>query len=118
MLASTGTLIIDARTVGSISTPWIRCLTGTVGQLRAFADRGEEEFLDAAERWIVDDWGVTGEIWRWDEEPRKGRFSDRSLSSMHSQGSQPTLERFHTYLEWYAMWCATGGRSCYRALVL
>lgn len=76
--------------------------------VRRFADLDVEEFLDAAERWIVDRWEVQGETWRWDQEPRQLRFSDRSVSSMHSHGSLPILERFHTYLEWHAMWCATG----------
>jgi hypothetical protein len=84
--------------------------------LRGFADLNGEEFLDAAERWIVDRWGVQGNPWRWDEEPRQRRFSEHSISSMHSQGSLPMLERFHTYLEWHAMWCATGRLMQTRAL--
>jgi hypothetical protein len=76
--------------------------------LEAFADLTQEEFLDAAECWIVDRWGVQSNPWRWHDEPRQHRFSDHSVSSMHSHGSLPTLERFHTYLEWHAMWCATG----------
>ena len=76
-----------------------------------------EEFLDVAERWIVDRWGVQSNPWRWDDEPRKHRLSDRQFVSMdHSHGSMPTLERFHTYLEWHAMWCATGELMQKRAL--
>ena len=55
-------------------------------------------------------------MWRWDEEPRQHRFSDHSVASMHSHGSLPILERFHTYLEWHAMWCATGELMQTRAL--
>jgi len=85
--------------------------------LDAFADVNMEEFLDVAERWIVDRWGVQSNPWRWDDEPRKHRLSDRQFVSMdHSHGSMPTLERFHTYLEWHAMWCATGELMQKRAL--
>ncbi len=77
--------------------------------LRTFADVKKEDFLDTAERWIVDHWGVTSNPWRWDDEPRKDRLSDRSYSGLdHGHGSLPTLERFHTHLEWHAMWCAAG----------
>jgi len=86
------------------------------GAVRQFADLDSEEFLNVAERWIVDHWGVQGEIWRWDQESRQGRFSDYSASSMHSHGSLPVLERFHTYLEWHAMWCAIGELMQTRAL--
>jgi hypothetical protein len=78
------------------------------GALSVFADVSGEEFLDAAERWIVDRWRVHSNPWRWDDEPRQHRFAEHSLSSWHSHGALPILERFHTYLEWHAMWCATG----------
>jgi hypothetical protein len=65
--------------------------------LRTFADLDGERFLESAERWIVDRWGVQNNPWRWDDEPRQNRFSDSS-----------PMERFHAYLEWHAMWCATG----------
>ncbi len=84
--------------------------------LSVFGDLDREEFLDAAERWIVDRWGVQGNPWRWADEPRQHRFSNNSVSSRHSHGSLPTLERFHTYLEWHAMWCATGDLMRTRAL--
>ncbi len=87
------------------------------GALRTFVDVSREEFLDAAERWIVDRWGVQNNPWSWDDEPRQRRFSDRSLSSMdHDNGSRPRLERFHTYLEWHAMWCAAGDLMQTRSL--
>lgn len=77
--------------------------------LRAFADVSHEEFLNAAERWIVDHWGVQNNPSHWEDEPRKYRDDRRSIMSMmHRQGSLPILERYHTYLEWHAMWCATG----------
>jgi hypothetical protein len=85
--------------------------------LRAFADVSQEEFLETAERWIIDQWGIKGEPWRWDQEIRKGRFSDRALvSSMNRHGSHPILERFHTHLEWHAMWCTIGELMQARAL--
>ena len=76
--------------------------------LRVFADLRQKEYIETAERWIVDRWGVRENPWRWIDEPRKRRFSSNSLSSCHSHGSMPVLERYHTYLEWHAMWCATG----------
>ena len=39
--------------------------------MRHFADVDRETFLDAAERWIVDRWGVRNNPWQWDQEPRK-----------------------------------------------
>jgi len=86
------------------------------GAVRRFADLNREEFFDAPERWIVDRWDVQSNPWRWDDEPRQHRFSERSLLSMHSHGSLPTMERFRTYLEWHAMWCATGELMLTRAL--
>ena len=77
--------------------------------LGLFDNLDGKEFLDVAERWIVDGWGVVGEVWRWDQEPRQDRFSERTGFSMdHRHGSMPTVERYDTYLEWHAMWCASG----------
>lgn len=79
------------------------------GAVRTFASLSNEQFLDVAERWIVDHWGVQNDPWTWEEEPRKDRLDKRPYSSMgHSHGSLPVGERFHTYLEWHAMWCAMG----------
>jgi hypothetical protein len=86
------------------------------GALRVFADVGGEEFLDAADRWIVDHWGVQSNPWRWIDEPRQQRFSDHSLAAWPSHGALPILERFRTYLEWHAIWCATGELMQVRAL--
>jgi len=88
------------------------------GALRAFADVSTEEFLDVAEHWIVDHWGVQNNPWRWDDEPRKYRVSDRDSQLMsHGHGSRPILERFHTYLELHAMWCVMGELMQTRALI-
>jgi len=77
--------------------------------LRIFANVEGEEFLDAAESWIVERWNVTSNPWRWDDEPRKRhRGSDSSYYMTHDHGSRPIIERYHTYLEWHAMWCAIG----------
>ncbi len=76
--------------------------------ISCFADLTMEEFLDAAERWIVDQWQVKAEVWRWDLEPRPNRFRNGYLLTDHRHGSRPTLERFDRYLEWHAMFCATG----------
>jgi hypothetical protein len=87
------------------------------GAIRTFADVSNEEFLDIAEKWIVDHWGIQGNTKGWIEEPRKDRFSGTSYSLMdHRHGSRPILERFSTYLEWYAMWCAIGELMQTRAL--
>jgi hypothetical protein len=83
----------------------------------AFANVGKEEFLDLAEHWIVENWGVTSDPWRWLDEPRQDRLSRQSLHSSHRDGTLPTGERFHTYLEWHAMWCTVGELMQTRALV-
>jgi hypothetical protein len=82
----------------------------------AFADLGKEEFLDQAEHWIVDKWGVTSDPWRWNDEPRQDRLSGQTLNSHRRDGSLPTGERFHTHLEWHAMWCTVGELMQTRAL--
>ncbi|MCP4002719.1 MAG: hypothetical protein GY725_00855 [bacterium] len=79
------------------------------GALKAFSDLDETTFLDAAERWIVGRWGVEADVRSFDSERRSRRFSERTRSlSYNDNGSRPILERFQTYLEWHAMWCATG----------
>jgi hypothetical protein len=82
----------------------------------AFADVGKGEFLDRAEHWIVDKWGVKSDPWRWLDEPRQDRLSGSSFRSHHRDGSLPTGERFHMYLEWHAMWCSVGELMQTRAL--
>ncbi|HZE73013.1 MAG TPA: hypothetical protein VE135_26175 [Pyrinomonadaceae bacterium] len=77
--------------------------------ISGFTDVDAEEFLDIAERWIVDEWGVRNDPWQWNAEPRHDRFRGRSYPAMsHRDGSLPTIERFSTYLEWHAMWCTLG----------
>jgi len=77
--------------------------------ISAFVDVDAEEFLDIAERWIVDEWGVHNDPWQWNAEKRHDRFQGRSYPSMSNRdGSLPTIERFNTYLEWHAMWCTLG----------
>lgn len=73
-----------------------------------FADLSMEDFLDNAEHWIIDHWHAKPQIWRWDQEPRANRLSNRHSLMDNSHGSRPTLERYSTYLEWHAMFCATG----------
>jgi hypothetical protein len=76
---------------------------------RAFADVSPKAFLDTAERWIVDRWGVHNNPSRWKDEPRKHRDNRHSLMPLdHRHGELPLLETFHTYLEWHAMWCTMG----------
>jgi hypothetical protein len=77
--------------------------------LRVFASVDMDKFLDVAEKCIVKDWGVSGDIWRWDREPRRGRLSDHQWQMWHhGHGSMPTMERYNTFLEWHAMFCAVG----------
>ena len=74
-----------------------------------FADVSLNEFLDVAERWIVDEWKTRHGSSRWDLHPRKNRFSERNwVQSSNDHGSEPILERFSTYLERLAMSCAVG----------
>lgn len=76
---------------------------------RVFADISEDTFLDTAESWIIDKWNAPPDIWQWDKEPRRNRLSERQWQLWsHSHGSEPTLERYSTYLEWHAMFCAVG----------
>ena len=78
--------------------------------LKSFAAVDGERFLREAERWIIDEWGYSGDIRSLaKEERRRGRFNDRDWGlSMNRHGSIPTLELLRTHLEWHAMWCASG----------
>lgn len=68
-----------------------------------------EQVLEVAERWIIDEWGASPNANWWVDEPRKGRYDERRYGLWsHSHGSLPTIERFGTYLEWNAMYCAVG----------
>ena len=76
---------------------------------RIFSDITLNEFTKIAENWIVTQWGVSTEIQRWKDEPRPQRFPEgRWALWSNGHGSRPTLERYFTYLEWHAMWCAVG----------
>jgi len=77
--------------------------------LRTFEDVKGEKFLDVAESWIVDRWNVGNGLRRWDDEPRKNNYGSKTyMYMMHDHGSEPIIERYHTYLEWHAMWCTIG----------
>ncbi|SRR6266481_882164 len=76
---------------------------------RMFAFVDLNKFTDVAEKWIVDEWKAPTDEWRWDDEPRRSRYSERQWQFWHhSHGSAPTIERYRTYLEWHAMYCAVG----------
>lgn len=79
--------------------------------LDAFADVSQDSLLACAETWIIDRWGYPGEMqsYAYDVERRRHRFSnhDWSLTS-NRHGSNPTLERLKTHLEWHGLWCAVG----------
>ena len=76
--------------------------------LSVFHDLTQTGFLDIAETWIVDRWGVNQEIDLL-HDSRRQRFRHREFNlSSNSHGSIPTLERYRNYLEWHAMWCTLG----------
>lgn len=77
--------------------------------LRVFEGANPENFLEAAERWILDEWGIVDEKPYRFREPRENRFESHNYHlSNTSHGSLPTLERYRTHLEWHAKWCAAG----------
>ena len=62
-----------------------------------FTDVTLNEFLDVAERWIVNEWKIPPGSSRWDLQPRKYRFSERNwLQITNDHGSEPIIERFST----------------------
>ncbi|WP_454741346.1 hypothetical protein [Cupriavidus necator] len=73
-----------------------------------FPDVSRDEFLSVAERWILDKWHGSNDVWKWDSEPRKVRLAREPYGTSHRHGSLPTMERAHTHLEWHAMWCVVG----------
>jgi hypothetical protein len=71
--------------------------------------RPSDKFFATLEKWLLDRWKVDPEANWWDKEPRRSRFDDREqMRSSHSHGSQPTIERYGTYLEWHVMFCGLG----------
>ncbi|MGW5959345.1 hypothetical protein, partial [Methylorubrum thiocyanatum] len=85
--------------------------------LRLFADLEQDELLETAERWIVDQWGVRNNPSAWVKEPRQARLSDQSMSTLHRHGLLPQVERYTTYLEWHALYCALGELLATHSLV-
>lgn len=76
--------------------------------LNAFAELDANQFLEAAERWIIDAWGYGGDIRKLESDPRGNRLRYNWSLSSNRQGAMPTLERLNNYLEWHAMWCTAG----------
>ena len=77
--------------------------------LYIFENITSDAFLETAEEWIVDKWGVEDHPPYGSKEPRPQRFSDLPFNlSSNSHGSLPTLESYRNHLEWHAMWCAAG----------
>lgn len=76
--------------------------------LKAFADVGGEQFLQEAERWIIDVWGYSGDIREFNKEGRHQRLEREWALSSNHHGDIPTLERLNNHLEWHAMWCVAG----------
>ncbi|HEY4777875.1 MAG TPA: hypothetical protein VIH56_09450 [Candidatus Acidoferrales bacterium] len=74
-----------------------------------FADVSVDEFIDVAEKWIVEKWQASDVSHAWKDQPRRHRYSESDWALWsHSHGSTPTIERYDTHLEWHAMWCAVG----------
>jgi len=77
--------------------------------IRSFAKVSMNQFTKEAERWIMDSWGFSADIYAWDREPRRAALERYNWSLKgHSHGELPTVERLSTHLEWNAMWCAAG----------
>ncbi len=77
--------------------------------LRIFPTLSLDQFLENAERWILDRWDADPEANWWNKEPRKSRYHERRYNLwLHSHGSLPTIERYGTYLELNAMYCVVG----------
>lgn len=75
----------------------------------SFARISQGQFLQEAERWIVDVWGHDEKAGRATAERQRGRFRyARHGSTSHFHGSMPTIESLRRHLEWHAMWCAAG----------
>ncbi|HCA56555.1 MAG TPA: hypothetical protein DEP46_01080 [Blastocatellia bacterium] len=79
------------------------------GATRVFAKISKKTFLETADRWIVDRWGIDSEPWIWLKDPRNDRLENMSHSLYgNGHGSLPIVERLSTHLEWHAMWCTVG----------
>lgn len=76
--------------------------------MRCFAEPDPGAFLEWAERWIVDDLRITGDIWSYDKLRGNHRFNRRGRDSSNSHGSLPAIERYRTHLEWHALYLAGG----------
>ena len=76
---------------------------------RSFAGVDGHRFIEEAERWIVDVWGYSEDDARREEGRNvRERLDQNWALTTNGHGSRPTMERFSTYLEWHAMWCAAG----------
>ncbi len=76
--------------------------------MRCFAEPDPGAFLEWAERWIVDDLDVSGDIWSYDKLRGNHRFNRRGRDSSNSHGALPAIERYRTHLEWHALYLAGG----------
>jgi hypothetical protein len=85
--------------------------------LTIFADVSKAEFVQTADAFISERWGVVDDPPYGSIERRNGRFTDRNWQRSHNgHGSLPTLERYQQHLEWHAMWCAAGELLKHRPL--
>ena len=87
-----------------------------------FNDVAYDEFLDVAERWVVEKWNGDKETSHWVREPRRKRYSEMDFNLWsHSHGTYPTVERYWNYLEWHAMCCTVGeflaSKTCFKDVV-
>jgi hypothetical protein len=74
-----------------------------------FANVSVDDLRDEAERWIVDRWKIDPQYSKWNAEPRQKRLPERSWDlRSNDHGSQPKIEDYRTFLEWYSLQCAVG----------
>lgn len=79
------------------------------GAIRTFARLDKQTFLETADKWIVDEWGINSEPWIWRADERNNRLEAMSHTLYGGgHGTIPVVQRLSTYLEWHAMWCTVG----------
>jgi hypothetical protein len=69
-------------------------------------DLTADAIAERAERWILDEWGMTEDDW-WTD-PRELRDQQSYRRTSHRHGSIPPEENLRLYLEYHAMFAAAG----------
>ncbi len=83
-----------------------------------FHNVSPDQFLDVAEKWIVDEWGhIEKEAYvTLDVRVYRSSHSNYSLSN-NRHGTNPVIEPLRLYLEWHSMFCAVGDLLSTHALL-